>query len=193
MALLEIVPLGDDGEPDWSSKAYVRVDRMPETPAWVRFRLQVGSALLQAPDVIPRSTAFVKQRVEHVAASSGRIEHAGDDQTALERAIGVRPSETIPKSREVLRGYSWVTMVAAEVACRLGGPAGLADTGAFHVVQELRHGIVWLQATPDPSEYEGVAVKRVFEALAPVLIRGLARDTYDARPLLRGVDAADRR
>ena len=51
----------------------------------------------------------------------------------------------------------------------------LADTRAFHEVQELRHGVVWLQATPDPSECEGVVVGRVFEALAPVLIPGLAK------------------
>jgi hypothetical protein len=193
MALMEIVPLGDDGEPDWSAKAYVRVDRMPEAPAWVRFRFEAGSAALRAPGAASRWTAFARRRAEQVLASSGRIDHASDE-TALERAVGASPYDTIPKAREVLRGYSWVTVVAAELAGRLGGPANLAAKGVFHEVTELGHGAVWLQATAEPSGYEGAAVRRVFEALAPMLITGLATEVYrDVRPLVRGVDAADYR
>ena len=73
-----------------------------------------------------------------------------------------------------LRGYSWVTVVAAELAGRLGGAEALRASGAFYEVSELRDGVLWLRATPTINDFTGKRVRRVFDALAPVLLPGLA-------------------
>lgn len=88
--------------------------------------------------------------------------------------------------RRVLRGYSWVTVCPAELAARLGGAAALAGCGAFVRVEELPRGAVWLQATEDFAGYDEAAMRRVFEALAPVLPAGQPEpdpfdDTYRRR------------
>jgi hypothetical protein len=51
----------------------------------------------------------------------------------------------------------------------LGGIEAVRKSGAFASAIELPSGGAVLQATPRLSEYEGDAVRKVFEALAPVL------------------------
>lgn len=102
----------------------------------------------------------------------------------------------MPRSREVLRGYSWVTVCAPELAARIGGAAALAATGAFDEATELTGGQVYLRATPALYDYEGTAVRRVFEALASVLLSGRPRPTSRAAMsgrLVKDVNAADYR
>jgi hypothetical protein len=117
--------------------------------------------------------------------------------TALEMAtqtLGIDPP-AVPRCHEVLRGYSWVTVCAAELAQRLGGAPALTASGAFYQVRDLPGGRVLLRATPLLEEYEGPAVERAFRALAPVLLPGRVdpkRAPLNAR-LLLGADAADHR
>jgi len=125
--------------------------------------------------------------------------HVTDDAdargTALEMATqrrGIDPP-TVPRCREVLRGYSWVTICAPELAERLGGVPALTASGAFYQVHKLSGGQVLLRATPLLEQYEGASVERVFRVLAPVLLPGWAakpRAPVGAR-LMLGVDAAD--
>lgn len=62
-----------------------------------------------------------------------------------------------------------MTVTSAGVLQRLGGIDAVRTSGAFASAVELPSGGAVLQATPRLSEYEGDAVRRVFEALAPVL------------------------
>ncbi|MBB5868606.1 hypothetical protein F4553_001985 [Allocatelliglobosispora scoriae] len=75
-------------------------------------------------------------------------------------------------SRQVLRGYSWVTVMPQELGDSLGGLAGLEQTQAFHEVVPLRNGGYWLKATERFSDYDDTAIRRVFEAVRPVLPAG---------------------
>lgn len=68
-----------------------------------------------------------------------------------------------------MRGYSWVTVISAGVLERLGGVDAVRATGAFAGVTVLPSGGAVLQATPGLAGYEGDVVRRVFEALEPVL------------------------
>jgi hypothetical protein len=85
----------------------------------------------------------------------------------------------------VLRGYEWVTVVAAPLAQRLGGAAGVQETKAFHHVEEVADAAVWLQATESFAEYDEVHVRSGFEALRPVL--------PNRRLTRRGLDGCGRR
>jgi hypothetical protein len=79
----------------------------------------------------------------------------------------------------------------AELADRLGGAGALEQTGAFYEVSTLSTGAVWLRATPSINEFTGEKIRRVFEALAPVLLTGVARDRWSEKfRIIEGVDAA---
>jgi hypothetical protein len=107
----------------------------------------------------------------------GHASH-GNAHTTLEQCLpreGGRnaPWRSIVESRQWLRGYPWVTVLAREHVARLGGIDALAGTGAFHRVDGLTGGGALLQATPDYHDYDQAAAERVFRVLAPVLRPGL--------------------
>ena len=151
-----------------------------------------ASAVLQ-----DRWAGFVQQQAARVGACAGFMSDDGAPgfRTALEEAI-FSPDNAYPyRRRKVLYGYSWVTIVPPELAARLGGAAALVDCGAFHDVRELPDGSVWLRATPTINEFTGERVRAVFEALAPVLMRGRTKFMFAQKQwpprLVEGVNAAD--
>jgi hypothetical protein len=198
---LEMMPLDAAGRPlDAGPPAVLAVQRSQFDPHWARFEAEAPDRLTGWADSPgwPRSWAgFVR---EQAAATGAQYGHVSDDATshgtALERAVlGVTAEPPdIPRVRVVLRGYSWVTIVAAPLAGRLGGAAALTGSGAFFSVGRLPGGQVFLQATPDLAEYEGAAIRRVFEVLAPVLRPGHPDPEAVSGGRVRlvlGLDAAD--
>ena len=176
---LEMMPLDAAGLPlDAGPPAVLSAQRSQFDPRWARFEAEAPDRLTGWADSPgwPRSWAGFVQ--EQAAATGAQYGHVSDDATshgtALERAVlGVTAEPPdIPRVRVVLRGYSWVTIVAAPLAGRLGGAAALAASGAFAEVVALPGGQVFLRATPDLAEYEGAAIRRVFGVLAPVLRPG---------------------
>jgi hypothetical protein len=87
--------------------------------------------MVGAPDTGARWAVFARKWAETVRASFGSIGASTGDYTALEYATGAWPGETIPKAREVLRGYSWVMVLAGELAPRLGGQRRWPRPGPF--------------------------------------------------------------
>ncbi len=186
------------GEPA-ASTVSMAVHRSQRSPQWVRFEATAGAGTGWS------GSAAVQQAWAAVAKSwAARFDacygHITDDAytyaTALERAVtgGDYDPPLVPRCHEVLRGYSWVTICAAELAVRLGGAGALAASGAFDEVTELPGGQVFLRATPTLEEYQGEAVRRVFQVLAPVLLPG--RPSPDLLSGLRArlvmdADAAD--
>jgi hypothetical protein len=81
----------------------------------------------------------------------------------------------IPQWRTLLRGYSWIMVVSAEIAELLGGNEALRDTGAFSGVSALPNGALLLQATPTFQQYDGEAVRAVYEVFRDVLVQGEPR------------------
>jgi hypothetical protein len=200
--------LGDHGASYSKPRSDMGIDvtRFQQRPEWVTLRAYafVGAGPFDCADwTAPYPADRQRQWAEFVKVRAAQSEacyaHVTDDalasgDTALEVALGISPADTVPRCHEVLRGYSWVTVCAAELAARLGGPGVLAATGVFDEVTELPAGQVFLRATPTVQEYEGERVWRVFQTLAPVLLPGRARATADpilGRRLVPDADAAD--
>jgi hypothetical protein len=204
---------GQATRPDHS--ATIGVHRNHGQPEWVTFEIEAtigisGNAELDAARPYPgelRWAEFVRQCAIRASACYA---HVSDDTevstgTALEQATARdlanpwfprTPEETVPHCREVLRGYSWVTICARELAAVLGGAPALAASGAFDEVTELPDGQVYLRATPTLAEYHGARLHRVLEVLAPVLLAGRPDPTSWAAMnghLVPDVDAADYR
>ncbi len=189
--------LDDQGFPLHRGEAYVDVAHGQSAPAWTAFSFTADAEDIGWPDsrqVQDRLAEFVKGQAARVGACAGGMtdDMAPGAQTALEVAQhrGIRPRGD--DLREVLRGYSWVTIVAPELAERLGGVGPLAASGAFYEVSALPNGSLWLRATPTINEFTGDRIRRVFEALAPVLLTGTTMPEF-SKPyrVVEGIDAAD--
>lgn len=192
-ACLELCILGADGLPEESGENVVRVTMETDDEwSWVG-QLQIISSLPEEREGEPGDTS--RRWADFAYRIANRVDptfaHICDDsvplrETGLDRSVyrgGVRAS--IREGRERLRGYSWVTVVPAELARRLGGAAALKRSGVFHQVEELPGGAVWLRAGQDMGDYDDSAMEGVFEALAPVLPRGPATPDPTVRRLPR--------
>jgi hypothetical protein len=161
----------------------VEFHRPSEHPEWVRFAASAPSALVPW-----QGSEEVQQRwLDLLAAWAVRLDavygHLTDDAdpafgTALERMLSLAPDDTVPNSDRTLRGYSWGTLCSPKVAERVGGPAALRASGAFHEVTEVPGGRLLLRATPTLEQYTADAPSRVLRALAPALPPGRTRREY---------------
>ena len=185
---------------DATAAVSVVVSRDHDDPRWVRFIIKAPASLVawqRSAQTGEDWIAFLERWAGRLDACYGHLTDDADDTsgTALEMAtqrLGLDPP-TVPRCHEVLRGYSWVTICAPELAGRLGGVPALTASGAFYQVRELPGGQLLLRATPRLEQYEGAAVERVFRVLAPVLLPGRAEAAsapVGAR-LVAGADAAD--
>ncbi|MEV7558561.1 hypothetical protein [Streptomyces sp. NPDC089795] len=118
--------------------------------------------------------------------------HDGLGRTGLERTLGPPwkfPRETIPTSRQALRGYEWWTICPKELVDAVGGADALRADGAFHEVVQLPSDALWLQATEHYRDYGPDAYTAVFHALAPALPPGTPKhfDRGESEPAERVV------
>ena len=149
---------------------------------------QVRLGLSAHPDFLAGTAeeeAAVCSMLYDVAASSdptyGEISvhnpGQGSSDSLLESSLGeiefeVQRRNRSAHPRDQLKGYSWVTVVPGALANRLGGVVGLRATGAFHAVEALPAGGVWIKATEQLADYNLEAAKKVFDVLRPVLMKG---------------------
>lgn len=196
-AMITVNDLDDGGWPVDGAEANVAVARESSAPAWVEFTFAapaVGSGWPESAGLQDAWAQFVRGQAARIGACAGGMtdDIPGGGETALERALhrGITPLGG--DLREVLRRYSWVTIVAPELVVRLGGASALAASGAFYEVSPLPDGSLWLRTTPTINEFTGERIRRVFEALAPVLLTGTARLPYEGERyrVVEGVDAA---
>ncbi|GAB1645703.1 hypothetical protein [Krasilnikovia sp. MM14-A1259] len=153
--------------------------------------MAAAQRLLPSPEATdPATGAEVQQRwltafaelADLVNPGFGHIApYAHGGQTASEARIDKKqhpgrelrdPSWTVGRCRQVLRGYSWVTILAGDLADRVGGAEALMSTGAFVAARRLANGGMWLQATADYREYDERASDPVFRALVPAASGG---------------------
>lgn len=151
---------------------------------WLRIGAHVAESLLLDPTHGPEAQQewlrVLRMFAERANPGFGQIEYGYTwNATALEDALtpdlelGDRdPEFTVGQSRRYLRGYSWLTIVPAELVKPLGGAAALRAGGAFHQVAELANGGLWLLATADYRDYGMRQAAAVFRATAPVLRPG---------------------
>jgi hypothetical protein len=179
---MHMIELDSEGYPRQGDRADITVRTVSEDNPLVRLGCEFGNFPHGPRNRIARVTdedarRLMWEMVQDVPVTFGGL---GDDgrpngPTMLEEALGRDPLVGVAQSREVLRGYPWVTVCAPELAGRLGGPDALRVSGAFHEVRELPTGSVWLQATEHLDDYTGDALRRVFETVAPVLPPGEPR------------------
>jgi hypothetical protein len=201
-ATVEINELDERGFPVHRGRAYIGLRRDFRSPGWCHFNysaLAIDTGWPDSPEIQDGWAEFVKEQAARIGACAGSMtdDYSSLGETALQRAIGGLTAG-VDQSRALLRGYSWVTIVAAEQAAQLGGAKALAASGAFCDVTMLPNGAVWLRATPTINEFTGDKIRAVFETLAPVLpigraeLRGHFMRADDFR-ILDDVDAADYR
>lgn len=113
--------------------------------------------------------------VDYAEVSYG---YGGNELTMLEQDLGLSPSVTMAAAPTMLRGFSWITVVPPGIAAGLGGVAALAGSGAFHRVEQLPNGSVWLQASEHFDEYDDERAAAVFAVLGPFLPPGAGPIAY---------------
>jgi hypothetical protein len=193
---VEIRELDDHGFPAHKGWTGIEVTRDYYAPTWVTFSFSAPAADTgwpESPQLQDEWAHFVQREAGRVNACAGKMtDDVGAGQTALQRATH-NMSPKIEDSRSVLRGYSWVTVVTADLVARLGGAEQIESTGAFYQVSPLPNGALWLRATPTINEFTDEKVRAVFEALAPVLLTGEAKyfAPSESYRIVSGVDASD--
>lgn len=111
---------------------------------------------------------FLERMVRQADADDAEVGFGyGVLETCVERITYTWLPEALGQARDLLRGYSWLTMVPASLVPRVGGVAGLRASGAFVAVEELANGAVLLRATEHFWDYRDEQAARVFEVLRP--------------------------
>jgi len=175
-AEVRITILDRSGVPSRSSVG-LTVRRPDDAPGWVVLSADAPAEDFADPgrgdQLQARWLGFVRAVADDVDPAWGQItDDFRGPGTPLDTVLRRLADESVASSRTVLRGYSWVTICAKELAERLGGVEALRATGAFHMVAPLRAGGLWLQATERYQDYGPAQIDAVFRALAPVLPPG---------------------
>jgi hypothetical protein len=151
-------------------------------PRWVSFSLEMRVATTDGTVPLWHQLAFRKLVTEFASVVDPVFGNITDDNIGLGTVLDFalpRSLDSLRHGREALRGYSWVTVVPAELVTRLGGARKLEASRAFAQVRPVSRGAVVLQATEAFEEYDASAAREVFLALAPVLPKGLPRSLGD--------------
>jgi hypothetical protein len=170
--------LGETGYPE-DPRIRMLAWRDKNLPDWLRLAFDAAESDLEDPERQQAWLTFVHDTVENLNPAFGVIDYEYDGlygEAAAESTIKTSymlQHQRIPRSREQLRGYDWLTICPQELADRLGGTEALRATRAFHEVAQLSGGGVWLLATADYPDFDNAALYRVFRALAPVLPIGM--------------------
>ncbi len=193
---LEITELDREGFPKQRGGSTIAVNRDFYHPEWVSFTFSASAADTGWPDSVQVQDQWAasvqRQAAQTNTCAGGMTDDIGPGQTALQR-MTLNLSADIADSKQVLRGYTWITILDGQLSARLGGLSRLQSSGAFCDVKELPNGSVWLRATPTINEFTGNKIRKVFEVLAPVLLTGLAKARFAAESYraVEDVDAAD--
>lgn len=150
---------------------YFVVKKTPELDGWVHVVLQTGMDWLYShADLIASCVELFFDAAGELDASFGNWTEDGNYRTQHELAMSLFPDNTIPKSREYLRGYGWLTVIPPEIALQLGGAARLDATGEFYSVRPLANGAVGLIACQRAQNYSPEIVERLGRLFADVLM-----------------------
>jgi hypothetical protein len=157
----------------------------PRSPGWMRLSAYVLESAFVDPGTQRRWLDAVLAFADRANPGYGQIGyHRGSKgSTAVEETADARiadvtrrdPGYAIGRSRQMLRGYDWLTIVPQELATTLGGADALAATGAFAEVRPLGRGGVAVLADSAFQDYDLSVAEPVFRALARVLPPGRPR------------------
>jgi hypothetical protein len=182
--------LGGGGRPQEDGNALIlQVDWDEENPD--RAQLVAFFSLDESRgDVRPSEASLSSRLTGHLesvcAIADVSFGHVTDDfdapgWTSLDTVMRRSLARSVDQARGLLRGYSWVTVLPAELADRLGGRPALEASGAFHAIREFPSGAVLLRATEDISAYQETCTEEVFQVLRPVLPPGQPKENTKDR------------
>lgn len=160
---------------------------------WLELDVQLEADQVASIEQQDAVVAFLNRAADDCNPCHGEIvwNQAGR-RTALEAALNLTTAKTLPTARQVLRGYSWVTIIPEEIGQRLGGVDALLRSEAFTNVTRLGAGGYFLRATQDLRDYKDAAVLKVFNALRSVLPPGMPNLRYVVPPaVIAPADAAE--
>ena len=195
---VELSRLGEHGTPGGGELVRIAVQRdYPGYLGWTRlvtFRTPRAAQDAAWEEAAQTTAAFLVDQAAGlrvpVAAGFVADDIGGQASTPFESAVDLVAEEVL--GTDLLRGYSWVTVVQDGALQRLGGVAALEGSGAFSEVRSLPDGGVVARATERLLDYTEPAYRRVFEALAPALSPGEPRRReFDRDRRLVYADATD--
>ncbi|MEV0731890.1 hypothetical protein [Polymorphospora sp. NPDC050346] len=172
LASLDLEANDNAGGPDGPGLAFGAV-RVEGDGTWICLDLR-ESGKFAGPG--PRRVAlleFLREVAEEANPVHGEISWGNSFISCVyEEATHSRPEDTLPRGRQALRGYAWLTILPEEIGVRLGGVEALRASGAFVEVERLESGGFWCRVTEELEAYDQAAAERVFEVVAPVLPPG---------------------
>ena len=197
---VELSVLGEFGTPGAGNMVRLAVQRdYPGYQGWTRMVAFLTPRLAddaQWEQVAQQWAAFLTEQSEQleVPAAAGFLADdmaGGDTRTPFENAVHLSAQDVL--GTDLLRGYSWVTLLHAGAMRRLGGVEAVRAGGAFTDVRPLPGGGCLARATERLVDYDDAAVRRVFEAVAPALSLGLPQPPpeYERQPRLVHKDATE--
>jgi hypothetical protein len=185
---------GEDGESHTGPSLGFDVDRIDsDAGTWLRLQvLTLRTSFTQAAGTAPL-LAFVRGVANLGNPVHGEIFWGNQTGGVFEWGIGKYLKQTLPRARQLLRGYAWLTILPEEIGQRLGGLDALRSSGAFVEVEHLDAGGYWCRATPTIEQYDQAAAERVFDVVAPALPPGRPDLRRVSRPnVLSARDASHR-
>ena len=179
---VELSRLDEHGAPGDGDRVWLAVQRdNPGYQGWTRLVAHRSPRLTDDAgweEAAQRWAGFLRDQalglpVEPAAGFVAEDSGLAPLQTPFERAMDLAPEEVL--GTDLLRGYSWVTLIPAGALIRLGGPDALRSSGAFVAVEPLPAGGCLARATERLIDYSDRCVHRVFTAVAAALTPGLPR------------------
>jgi hypothetical protein len=173
LAVLTVITLDAQGFPNARPNVTVGLQVDEDASDWFLLSVRFGPEFLDDPGFQQSTLSFVREFADEWNVAYGEISYdRGSGRTAYENVFHGLPHQTAPVSREVLRGYAWLTLCPQEIGDRLGGVEGLRAGGAFAEVAALRNGGYWLLATEDWRDFGQPAAENIFPVLAAALRPG---------------------
>jgi len=177
-------PLGADGIVN-AGPVSLEITAPSGSPGWMRLSAYLRESAFMTAETQRRWVNALLSFADGVNPGYGQIGYHRGDNTAVEETADARVVDitrrssdyTIGRSRRLLRGYDWLTIVPRELADALGGAEALVATGAFAQVRPLHRGGLAVLADSSFQDYDLAAAEPVFRALAPVLPPGRPRLT----------------
>ncbi len=157
---------------------HLTVTRVVDNNPWVNLVVHAMLGQTFDPAEYDRWVGFLAGVLDQADPVYAEISYdrGWDLDTELDKALRRDPDQSMEQSRQLLRGYSWVTVIPQELVERLGGAEAIEAAGAAAEVRRLAAGGLLLRATRTPEEYDEAAMKRLFQLVAPVLPEGRPRD-----------------
>lgn len=140
----------------------------PNAEAQLEFSVEFGR--LDDPEFCSSAVEFLVAALDGTNPGFAWLGADGPatEETNLDWLLHRRVRDSVRGARSLLRGYSWTTVCPEELSQKLGGPAARRDGGLPRGLPACC-GRSRAAGDQDVEEYSDDAVRRVFEALHPVL------------------------